>query len=149
MPPSLPFLASVERAFSVVFPEAFQSFCRRHEAESAIARYPGLRRGSFITDMETLQAINRQIGSEEWGDYERIIAGREHPKSGERLWGGLLPFFFESKRRRKQRRGSKLAVLIYGFPTDDPGSSKVLVWSVHCVVNAYPTFDAWLDTYNK
>jgi hypothetical protein len=141
--PSEAFLLEVERAFSVTFPRAFHAFCRSPDRAE---KFSGLRRGVFIIDLVTLEECNRQVGSEEWGDYERIIAGKEHPKRGDRLWGGLLPFYFEPpkvKRRRKQ----KLARHIYGFDADAPGSERVLVWSVHCIVGAYPTLQAWLDEY--
>ena len=142
--PSEAFLEEIERAFLVAFPPAFHSFCRRAvEAE----KYPGLRRGKFVTDVATIEAINRQIGEEQWGDYERIIAGKEHPKSGRRLWGGLLPFYFESPKTK--RRNAKLARVIYGFAADEPGSERVLVWSVHCIVHDFPTFDTWLGEYEK
>jgi len=53
------------------------------------------------------------------------------------------------RRRRespKQRRAKKLASDIYGFSATEPGSDKVLVWSVHTVVHAYPTFAVWLES---
>ena len=133
--------------FQVVVPKAFRDFCRAHATRDPTAEYRGLRRGTFITDLATLVAINAQIGHEEWGDYERIIAGKEHPKSGERLWGGLLPFYFEHEKKR--RKSKKLARDIYGFSVDPPDGEKVFVWSVHTTVHAYPTLGAWLETLRE
>jgi hypothetical protein len=143
--PSEAFLSEVERAFSVTFPKAFHAFCRD---PGRAEKYSGLRRGAFIADHAALEACNRQIGSEEWGDYERIIAGKEHPKRGDRLWGGLLPFYFESP-KVKRRRNPKIARHIYGFDASEPGSEKVFVWSVHCIVGGYPTLEAWLAENEK
>jgi hypothetical protein len=59
---------------------------------------------------------------------------------------GLLPFYFESP---KKRRAKKLASDIYGFSAGEPGSEKVLVWSVHTIVHAYPTFETWLASMKR
>jgi hypothetical protein len=142
--PELAFLREVQERFSVALPDVFIDFCRRFAGVDVLATFPRLRRGAFLVDFPTFEAINSQIGAEEWGDYERIIGGKEHPKSGLRLWGGLVPFYYE-KPKNKRRRNAALAASVYGFPRDKPKSAEVLVWSVHTIVHGYPSFDAWLD----
>jgi hypothetical protein len=151
--PSLAFLREVEQGFGLKLPAAFVEFCRRYADVDVLATFPGLRRGAFILDSPTLQRINTQIGEEEWGDYERIIARQQHPKSGLRFWGGLVPFYYDQP-KNSRRRKAPLAESVYGFSSDEPASAspgdrdrdrdRVLVWSVHTIVHGYPSLDAWL-----
>ena len=142
--PDLAFLREVEERFSVVLPQAFIDFCRQYAGPDLLASFPGLRRGAFLVDLPTFEAISSQIGAEEWGDYERILGGKEQPKSGLRLWGGLVPFYYDEP-TNKRRRSAPLASSVYGFPSDKQKSAQVLVWSVHTIVHSYPSFEAWLE----
>ena len=128
--PTLAYLDEVERAFSVVWPESFRTFCSARAGSDLRAAYPFLR-GTFICDLETLEKTNVLVGKGSWGDYERAITGAERPKDGRRLYLELLPFYVE--------KGDVL-----GFLTSNPGRDKVVVWAVHTFVHEYPTFDDWL-----
>jgi hypothetical protein len=124
------FLDEVERAFSVVWPEPFRAFCRIHAGSGPSGKYPALR-GTFLCDLEGLERTNALIGEGSWSDYEKAIAGRRSPKDGHTIYMGLLPFYAEKD-------------CVFGFLTTNPGSDKVVVWSVHTFIHDYPTFDAWL-----
>jgi hypothetical protein len=146
--PGLEFLREVEERFSVALPQVFLDFCHQYSETDVAVPFPRLRRGAFLVDFSTFEAINRQIGGEEWNDYERILTGKTRPKSGLRLWGGLVPFYYDEP-KNKRRRGAALAETIYGFPSDKPGSAEVRVWSVHTIVHVYASFDAWLDEQRR
>jgi len=142
--PELAQLRELEERFAFAWPEPYLDFCRRHAGRDVLASYPGLRGGAFVIDAASLEAVNSQIGAEEWGDYERALVGKEHPKTGLRFWGGLVPFYYDSAKQHR-RQGAKVAESIYGFPSASPGSAEVLVWSVHTIVHSYSSFDAWLE----
>lgn len=144
LPPRIEFLREVGERFNVTLPGVYIDFCERHAGTDLTVTFPRLRRGAFLVDFPTFEAINSQLGAEEWGDYERILTSKQHPKSGLRLWGGLVPFYYDEP-RNKRRRNAALAESVYGFPSDEPKSAEVLVWSVHTIVHGYPSFEAWLD----
>ena len=128
--PTVDFLEEVERTFSVAWPESFRTFCRVHAGSGLSDRYPGLK-GTFICDFDALEKTNVLIGEGSWGDYEQAIAGKRHPKDGRQIYMDMLPFNLGKD-------------CVFGFPTTDPGTDKVVVWSVHTLVHEYPTFDDWL-----
>jgi len=128
--PTPDFLDEVERAFSVVWPESFRRFCRINASSRLNERYPSLK-GMFLCDSQELEKTNVLIGEGSWGDYEKAITGKRHPKEGSRLYLDFLPFYVERKD-------------VFGFQTDDAASDKVVVWAVHTFVHDYPTFDDWL-----
>lgn len=130
--PSVAFLHDVERLFSTRFPAEYVKFCAGFESGSAIANIPALSGGRFITDLEMLKTLNVKIGKEQWGDYEQAIVATQHPKDSNRLWGGLLPFYFDAED-------------IYGFSAENDGDEQVYVWSVHTVVHAYPSWAAFVE----
>jgi hypothetical protein len=125
------FLEEVERRFPVVWPESFRTFCRIHASSALNDKYPSLK-GTFICDVEKLEETNALIGEGSWGDYEKAIAGKRHPKDGRRIYMDLLPFYVHRDR-------------VFGFPTTEVGSDKVVVWAIHTLVHDYATFDDWLS----
>ena len=125
--PSVEFFNSVEMFFSASYPVQYKLFCSEHPSLTPTS-------GQFITDIETLKAINMRIGEEQWGDYEFAIAGKRHPKDGSQFWGELLPFYFDESE-------------IYGFPIDGSGSDIVHVWRVHTIVHSYPSLSAFLTDH--
>mgnify|MGYP001225743869 CR=1 FL=1 len=134
--PSSGFLREVERLFSVSYPAPFRQFCERFARENILDAYPDITRGQFITDLETLKAVNSRIGFEQWSDLERAVAGKVHPKDGMRLWGEILPVNFD-------------ADFVYGYYYSEPENSSVYVWSVHCIVHAYPDLENWLEAVGR
>jgi hypothetical protein len=132
--PSINFISKVEGLFSVLYPESFKIFCREYESKNILLTYPSIGEGQFIKDLDTLKKINSRIGAEEWGDYESAIAGKLHPKDGMKLWGGLLPIYFDDGN-------------IFGFDFKNRSSEKIFVWSIHCIVYSYPNLESWLKTY--
>jgi len=128
--PTLELLAEVERTFSVVWPDSFRRFCKAHASVSPGEKYPSLK-GTFLCDLASFESTNVRVGEGTWGDYERAIAGKQHPKDGRQLTLGLLPFYVH-------------ADCVYGFLPENAGSDKVVVWSVHTLVHEYATFDDWL-----
>jgi len=129
--PTTVFLDEVERAFSVVWPESFRTFCRIHASSRVDEKYPALK-GKFICDMKELEKTNVLIGEGSWGDYEKAITGKRQPKDGSRLYLDFLPFFV---RKRD----------VYGFEVQEGTTDKVVVWAVHTFVHDYPSFDDWLS----
>jgi hypothetical protein len=104
----------------------------------------------FVASREVLIALNAAVGAEEWGDLERAIAKTTHEKTGTKLWGGILPFWFEtSPRKRTSPLARKTGDLVLGFDVEAPMSDTVLVWSVHTLVHSYPNVTAWLDDAQK
>ncbi|MBI3929953.1 MAG: hypothetical protein HY319_30720 [Armatimonadetes bacterium] len=148
----------MEELYSFRFPKSFLGFCQQYAARDACQDYPGLSRGSFVSDISNLRQVIAQVGREEWGDYQEAIAGRRHPNAPDVLWGGFLPFYIwpppkkspKAARRqaRNRRRGGRDEVDVFsdvlGFGAEEP--SAVSFWSVHCVVHVYPSFEAWLET---
>ena len=129
--PSLEFLESVEKFFSVRYPKQFKLFCKEFNARADLIVNQDITKGSFITDMDALKTINARIGEEQWGDYEQAIASKKHPKDGNKLWGEILPFAFNDDS-------------VFGFNYAHSESDKVHVWSVHTVVHIYPSFVAFI-----
>ena len=123
--PTVEFLNSVEHYFSVSYPMQYKLFCSQNHTFTPT-------KGQFITDIETLKTINRKIGEDQWGDFELAIAGKRHPKDGNKFWGELLPFYFHES-------------LIYGFPIDGKDSGSIHVWSVHTIVHSYPSLSAFME----
>ncbi len=127
--PSVAFLHEMERLFSTRFPAEYVNFCAGVGSGVHVSPLSG---GQFITDLEVFKAINARVGEEQWADYERAIAGRQHSKDGNRLWGGLLPFYFDADD-------------IYGFSAEDNSDEQVYVWSGHTIVHAYPSWAAFAE----
>lgn len=122
------FLDSVERLFSARYPSEFRLLCRTGGGTmSASLLTAGVK---FICDLDSLRAVNSEIGEGEWGDLETALSVSRHPRDGNRLWGGILPF---------AARGD----CVFGFDAGQPGSDRVLVWSVHTVVHAYLSFQSF------
>jgi len=149
MTPELPdesFLDMVEREFDVLYPDTFRALLRAWRGGSArVPPLPSARSGRFVTAREVLIELNAAIGAEEWGDLERAVASKPSAKDGTRFWGGIVPFWFAtSTRERKSSLGRRAGDIIVGFDVEAPMDDKVLVWSVHTVVHAYPDVLAWL-----
>ena len=128
--PPLDFLDDAERAFSVVWPESFRKFCRTNASARLNEKYPRLK-GKFICDMKELEKTNVLIGEGSWGDYEKAITGKRHPKDGSRLYLDFLPFYVRERD-------------VYGFD-QERATEKVVMWAVHTFVHDYPTFEHWLS----
>lgn len=124
--PSTEFLESIERSYSVRYPEPFKALCARLATTTSDAARFVAAGGRFIVDLETFWAVNTRVGEEQWGDYERAIVGARHPKDRNRLWGGILPFFVDDS-------------CVYGFSADGKTGERVHVWSVHTLVHSYPS----------
>ena len=139
--PAVSFLDQVETTFSVIYPDSFRECCRRLAGQNLASLYSTVKCGRFVTNMDTLCLINKALGEEEWGDYEQAIAGRRHDKDGTKLWGGLIPVFYETSNDRELPLGRRSGDSIYGFDKDDPLKQQLLVWSVHCIVGEEP--DIW------
>lgn len=130
MIPTIAFLESVEQHFHLKYPQEFTEFCRNGgtpETPLAAWRAAGV---TFVCDLESLRMTNVQVGEGQWGDYEQAIAGRLHPKDGNRLWGGILPFAIRD-------------TVIFGFDSERTQGGRVLAWSVHTIVYEYPTFGSF------
>ena len=93
----------------------------------------GFGGADFISDIETFWSVNVRVGEQQWGDYERAIIGKTHPKDKNRLWGEILPFFFNDHD-------------VFGF-SPDGSSDRVYVWSVHTIVGSYPSLSAFTEAY--
>ena len=132
--PTLEFLEEVERLYAVKFPAEYRAFCVRFQGVELQAISGGTRPVGFITDLDTFRAVNTGVGEGQWGDLERAIVGKEHPKDGHRLWGAIVPFFFDGTD-------------VYAFSEDGSEGEKVLVWAVHCIVHAYPSLLAFARTH--
>jgi hypothetical protein len=132
MIPTSEFLKTVEDAFAVTYPEEFKRFCRVCSRAKPSAQAVLASEVVFICDLDTLHAVNVRVGEEQWGDYEQAIAGRRHPKNGNRLWGGILPFATQDD-------------CVFGFNLKRPQSDQVLVWSIHTIVFAYPSLALFLE----
>ena len=129
----------------MLYPDSFRALLRAWR-ESQTPPPPAPRNGKFVTSREQLVLLNSAIGEEQWGDLERAFAGKTQPKDGNKLWGGLLPFWYETSRRaRKSPLGRRAGNIVLGFDVDAPLSDRVLVWSVHTLVHDYPNVRAWLD----
>lgn len=128
--PSLEFLESMEKKFHVKYPKTYKVFCSKYRNENILDKYPNLIKGNFITDVSTMRSINEKIGQEQWSDYETAIAGKIHKKDGNKLWGELLPIYYND--------------LVYGFNCLDDNDEAVYVWSTHCVVHSYRDIDEWI-----
>jgi len=126
MIPTIAFLESVERHFSVRYPEQFKTFCSQGGSPEASVAALRAARVEFICDLDRLRTVNVKVGEEQWGDYEVAIAGRRHPKDGGRLWGGMLPFATGGED-------------VFGFDCERPQSDRVLVWAAHTIVHEYPS----------
>jgi len=129
--PSLAFLSEVEKLFSVSYPQAFKDFCEKYSTLNLANTYPNITNGHFICDIETLKKINIRVGEEQWHDYERAIAGKTHFKNGLKLWGDILPIYYNE-------------IDIFGYLYNEPDNYSIQVWSVHCIVHSYNDLDTWL-----
>lgn len=128
--PAAGFLDDVERLYAVRYPRQYRALC----AQLAGIDIQDTGCARFITDIETFWAVNTRVGEQQWGDYERAIAGKEHPKDKNRLWGGILPFFFDD-------------VDVFGFSDDGSTEDQVHVWSVHTIVHTYPSLSAFAEVH--
>jgi ribosomal protein L44E len=91
--PTVEFVGEIEKKFKVNYPENIKNFCKNcTNHKSANIKIP---HGKFITELDELQKINSQIGAEQWSDYEKAITGNIKPKSGNKLWGDILPIFYD------------------------------------------------------
>lgn len=133
--PTLEFLSMIERRFAVSYPKPFKDFCENARTFDPLADFPNLSRGRFVCDLETMLAVNQCIGTGQWSDFERAGAVKVRPKDGRKLWGGILPIFFEGTD-------------IYGYYYPKPDDHRIYVWSVHCIVHTYPDLAGWLTEYS-
>jgi hypothetical protein len=135
--PTTGFLSEVENLFLVFYPKTYKDFCDMYRNQNIIDDYPKIINGSFINDLGTLKMINSRIGNEQWKDYELAIAGKSYPKEGTKLWGEILPFYYDKDK------------VIYGFNYKNSTDDKIYAWSVHCVVHVYSDFNSWLVCYSN
>jgi hypothetical protein len=132
--PSAEFLETIERLYSVRYPEPYRAFC----AQLADADVPGTgcdaTGARLIADIDTFAAVNRRVGEEQWGDYERALAGQPQPKDQRRLWGDMLPFCVDEH-------------CVYGFSADGRTADQVHVWSVHTIVHSYASLADFAEAH--
>ena len=129
--PKTEYLKSVEKLFCVCYPVSFYEFCEKN-TDNSFENYHDLSEGQFINNIETLIKVNELIGYEQWADYEKAIAGKIHPKDGKRLWGELLPVYFNNG-------------IIYGYKYNEPYNQSVYVWSTHSIVYEYKDINDWIN----
>ncbi|MBI4680996.1 MAG: hypothetical protein HY753_07285 [Nitrospirae bacterium] len=132
--PTIEFLNTVEKLYTVQYPVQFKSFCTENKKRKVLFTNPVPPESHFICDIDTLKSINTRIGKGEWGDYEQAIIGKTHPKDGNRLWGEILPFFYDES-------------CVFGFDYRKQSGDEVYVWSVHRIVHVYLSFSTWLNNY--
>ena len=132
--PATEFLDKIERFYSVKYPRQYRELCA--QLKNADLQNTGCRSvgADFISDIETFWSANIKVGEGQWGDWERAIVGKERPKDKNRLWGEILPFFFDEK-------------CIFGFSTDANFGDQVYVWSIHTIVYVYPSLSAFAEAH--
>jgi len=155
--PTTEFLDDIERRYSVKYPEQYREFCALLKDSGLQSTVYGSSNVDFISDLETFWSVNVRVGEQQWGDYERAIAGKEHPKDKNRLWGGILPFFDNDDDGDVfgfSADGSSVRVCTYddngnalGFSFDGDSGDRVYVWSVHTIVHVYPSLSAFVEDY--
>jgi hypothetical protein len=134
--PGTDFLREVEKLFAVSYPRPFREFCERYARQNILEAYPAITLGKFITGLESLKTVNARIGFEQRSGLERAIAGEIYPKDGMKLLGEILPIYFDADD-------------IYGYYCPEPENYKVYVWSVHCIVHAFPDLESWLAGFAR
>jgi len=135
--PTTLFLDNIESLYSVKHPSQYRKLCAQigdtylQEADYCSSR------ADFISDIETFWSVNVRVGRQQWGDYERAIIGKEHPKDKNILWGGILPFFFNDDDNA-----------IFGFSSNGSvNDDAVLVWRVHMIVYSYHSLFVFTEKY--
>ena len=132
--PAAEFLDNIERLYSVRYPQQYRKLCTQLTDIDIQGNACGAGSAHFITDIETFWAVNTRVGKQQWGDYERAIAGKERPKDRNRLWGTILPFFFDDH-------------CVFGFSADGSTEDQVHVWRVHTIVHSYPSLSAFAEAH--
>lgn len=132
--PTTEFLDSIECLYTVKYPRQYRELCAQLNGIDIQCSGCGVGSAHFITDIETFWAVNTRVGEQQWGDYERAIAGKEHPKDKNKLWGQILPFFFDDHD-------------VFGFSDDGSTADQVHVWSVHTIVHSYPSLSAFTEAH--
>lgn len=132
--PTAEFLDNIERLYTIKYPRRYRELCAQLNGIDIQGTGCGASSAHFITDIETFWAVNTRVGEQQWGDYERAIAGKEHPKDKNKLRGQILPFFFDDD-------------CVFGFSEDGSTDDQVQVWSVHTVVHSYPSLSAFTEAH--
>jgi hypothetical protein len=130
--PTAEFLDNIERRYVAKYPRQYRELCAQLDGIDIQGTDCG-GGAHFITDIEMFWAVNTRVGEQQWGDYERAIAGKGHRKDKNKLWGQILPFFFD-------------ADCVFGFSGDGSTDDQVHVWSVHTIVHSYPSLSAFMRT---
>lgn len=130
--PTPQFLDNIESLYAIKYPKQYRELCVQFSGLDIQGTDCAVGSAHFITDIETFRAVNNRVGEQQWGDYERAIAKQEHPKDKNKLWGNLLPFFFDDH-------------CIFGFSDDGSTNDQVHVWSIHTIVHSYPSLLAFIE----
>ena len=132
--PAVEFLDEIENLYSVKYPRQYRELCAQLKDTDFHSTSGSFDEADFITDIEAFWSVNVRVGEQQWRDYEIAIAGKVHPKDKNILWGGILPFFFDSR-------------VVFGFSSAEGDDDRVFVWSVHPIVYGYHSLSKFADVY--